>query len=167
MVGGIVVVKDSSNDLKTWGHNPALDGLHWEVLQRLGGVCFVDVGESLWGGWHEVGVPRWGYRAWWVDKVGYQGALFYFSAAGDLLGEVLDRWFAHFVTGIVVVVLGLCHNRDHTYPYSSYPDLSTPIPSHQNNPRAPNVTPEPSDSIPSQLVSQQHTPEHSDSLASS
>ena len=60
-----------------------------------------------------------------------------------------------------------CHNRDHTYPYSPYPNLSMPIPSHQNHPQAPNATPEPSGSIPSQLTSQQCTPEHSDSLASS
>ena len=26
-----------------------------------------------------------------------------------------------------------CHDRDCTYPYSPYPDLSTPIPSHQNH----------------------------------
>ena len=47
----------------------------------------------------------------------------------------------------------LCHNRDRTYPYSPYPDLSTPIPSHQNHFRAPNAKPEPSGSIPSQLAS--------------
>ena len=37
----------------------------------------------------------------------------------------------------------------------------------QNHPQAPNATPEPSGSVPSQLASQQRTPEHSDSLASS
>ena len=47
----------------------------------------------------------------------------------------------------------LCHNRDRTYPYSPYPDLSMPIPSHQNHFRAPNAKPEPSSSIPSQLTS--------------
>ena len=46
-----------------------------------------------------------------------------------------------------------CHNRDRTYPYSPYPDLSTPIPSHQNHSQAPNAKPEPSGSIPSQLIS--------------
>ena len=56
-----------------------------------------------------------------------------------------------------------CHNRDRTYPYRPYPDLSTPIPSHLNHSRAPNAKPEPSDP----LTSQQRTPEHSDSLASS
>ena len=60
-----------------------------------------------------------------------------------------------------------CHDCDRTYPCSPYPDLSTPILSHQNHPRAPNATPEPSGSIPSQLASQQRTPEHSDSPASS
>ena len=58
---------------------------------------------------------------------------------------------------------GSCHDRDCTYPYSPYPDLSTPIPSHLNHSQAPNTKPEPSDP----LVSQQRTPEHSDSLASS
>ena len=58
---------------------------------------------------------------------------------------------------------GNCHDRDRTYPYTPYPDLSTPIPSHLNHSRAPNTKPEPSDS----LASQQCTPEHSDSLASS
>ena len=56
-----------------------------------------------------------------------------------------------------------CHDRDHTYPYTPYPNLSTPIPSHLNHSRAPNAKPEPSDP----LASQQRTPEHSDSLASS
>ena len=56
-----------------------------------------------------------------------------------------------------------CHDRDHTYPYSPYSDLSTPTPSHLNHSRAPNTKPEPSDP----LTSQQRTPEHSDSLASS
>ena len=56
-----------------------------------------------------------------------------------------------------------CHDRDRTYPYMPYPDLSTPIPSHLNHSRASNIKPEPSDS----LASQQRTPEHSDSLASS
>ena len=56
-----------------------------------------------------------------------------------------------------------CHNRDHTYPYSPYSNLSMPIPSHLNHSRAPNAKPEPSDP----LASQQCTPEHSDSLASS
>ena len=46
-----------------------------------------------------------------------------------------------------------CHNHDRTYPYSPYPDLSTPIPSHQNHSRAPNDKPKPSGSIPSQLTS--------------
>ena len=56
-----------------------------------------------------------------------------------------------------------CHNHDHTYPYTPYPDLSMPIPSHLNHSRAPNAKPEPSDP----LASQQRTPEHSDPLASS
>ena len=56
-----------------------------------------------------------------------------------------------------------CHDRDCTYPYRPYPDLSTPIPSHLNHSRAPNAKPEPSDP----LASQQCTPKHSDSLASS
>ena len=60
-------------------------------------------------------------------------------------------------------VCGICHDRDRTYPYTPYPDLSTPIPSHLNHSRAPNAKPEPSDP----LMSQQCTPEHSDSLASS
>ena len=47
----------------------------------------------------------------------------------------------------------LCHDRDRTYPYSPYPDLSIPIPSHQNHPQAPNAKPELSGSIPSQLAS--------------
>ena len=51
------------------------------------------------------------------------------------------------------LIAGMCHDRDRTYPYSPYPDLSTPIPSHQNHFRAPNVKPEPSGSIPSQLTS--------------
>ena len=55
---------------------------------------------------------------------------------------------------------GSCHNCDCTYPYTPYPDLSTPIPSHLNHSRAPNAKPEPSES-------QQCTPEHSDSLVSS
>ena len=46
-----------------------------------------------------------------------------------------------------------CHDCDCTYPYSPYPDLSTPILSHQNHSQAPNAKPEPSGSIPSQLVS--------------
>ena len=45
-----------------------------------------------------------------------------------------------------------CHNRC-TYPYSPYPDLFTPIPSHQNHSWAPNAKPEPFDSILSQLAS--------------
>ena len=57
----------------------------------------------------------------------------------------------------------LCHDRDRTYPYTPYPDLSTPIPSHLNHSWAPNAKPEPSDP----LTSQQRTPEHPDSLASS
>ena len=56
-----------------------------------------------------------------------------------------------------------CHDRDRTHPYTPYPDLSTPIPSHLNQSRAPNTKPEPSDP----LASQQRTPEHSNSLASS
>ena len=56
-----------------------------------------------------------------------------------------------------------CHDRDRTYPYMPYPDLSTPIPSHLNHSRAPNAKPEPSDP----LASQQRTPKHPDSLASS
>ena len=59
--------------------------------------------------------------------------------------------------------MAACHDRDHTYPYTPYPDLSTPIPSHLNHSQAPNAKPEPSDP----LASQQHTPEHSDSLVSS
>ena len=58
---------------------------------------------------------------------------------------------------------GNCHDRDRTYPYRPYPDLSTPTPSHLNHSRAPNTKPEPSDP----LASQQCTPEHSDPLASS
>ena len=58
---------------------------------------------------------------------------------------------------------GRCHDRDRTYPYMPYSDLSTPIPSHLNHSQAPNAKPEPSDP----LASQQRTPEHSDSLASS
>ena len=46
-----------------------------------------------------------------------------------------------------------CHDRDHTYPYLPYPDLSMPIPSHQNHFQAPNAKPKPSGSIPSQLAS--------------
>ena len=46
-----------------------------------------------------------------------------------------------------------CHDRDRTYPYSLYSDLSTPIPSHQNHSWAPNAKPEPSGSILSQLTS--------------
>ena len=46
-----------------------------------------------------------------------------------------------------------CHDRDRTYPYFPYPDLATPIPSHQNHSQAPNAKPEPSGSIPSQLAS--------------
>ena len=56
-----------------------------------------------------------------------------------------------------------CHDRDRTYPYTPYPNLSTPILSHLNHSQAPNAKPEPSDP----LTSQQRTPEHSDSLASS
>ena len=66
-----------------------------------------------------------------------------------------------------ITMEAMCHDRDRTYPYSPCPDLSMPILSHQNHPRAPNATPEPSGSVPSQLVSQQRTPEHSNSLASS
>ena len=58
---------------------------------------------------------------------------------------------------------GYCHDCDRTYPYTPYPNLSMPIPSHLNHSRAPNAKPEPSDP----LASQQCTPEHSDSLASS
>ena len=58
---------------------------------------------------------------------------------------------------------GRCHDRDRTYSYSPYPNLSTPIPSYLNHSRALNAKPEPSDP----LVSQQRTPEHSNSLASS
>ena len=46
-----------------------------------------------------------------------------------------------------------CHDHDRTYPYSPYPDLSMPIPSHQNHFRVPNAKPKPSGSIPSQLMS--------------
>ena len=56
-----------------------------------------------------------------------------------------------------------CHDRDRTYPYRPYPDLSTPTPSHLNHSQALNTKPEPSDP----LASQQRTPEHSDPLASS
>ena len=63
----------------------------------------------------------------------------------------------------MVGILVGCHDRDRTHPYSPYPDLSTPIPSHLDYSRAPNTKPEPSDP----LASQQRTPEHSDSLASS
>ena len=56
-----------------------------------------------------------------------------------------------------------CHDHDRTYPYSPYPNLSTPIPSHLNHSQAPNAKSEPSDP----LVSQQCTPKHSDSLAPS
>ena len=57
----------------------------------------------------------------------------------------------------------MCHDRDHTYPYMPYPDLSTPILSYLNHSRASNAKPEPSDP----LASQQRTPEHSNSLVSS
>ena len=46
-----------------------------------------------------------------------------------------------------------CHDRDRTYPYSPYPNLSTPTPSHLNHSQAPNAKPKPSGSIPSQLAS--------------
>ena len=46
-----------------------------------------------------------------------------------------------------------CHDCDHTYPCSPYPNLPTPFPSHQNHPQAPNATPKPSGSILSQLMS--------------
>ena len=42
---------------------------------------------------------------------------------------------------------GKCHDRDRTYPYSPYSDLSTPIPSHLNHSWAPNAKPEPSDPL--------------------
>ena len=45
-----------------------------------------------------------------------------------------------------------CHDHDRTYPYLPYPDLSMPIPSHQNHSWAPNAKPEPSGSILSQLM---------------
>ena len=63
--------------------------------------------------------------------------------------------------------MACCHNCDRTYPCFPHPDLPTSFLNHQNHPRTPNATPEPSGSIPSQLASQQCTPEHSDSLASS
>ena len=56
-----------------------------------------------------------------------------------------------------------CHDHDRTYPYTPYPDLSTPILSHLNHSRAPNAKPKPSDP----LTSQQRTPKHPNSLASS
>ena len=61
----------------------------------------------------------------------------------------------------MIFMYAFCHDHDRTYPYTPYPDLSTPIPSYLNHSRAPNAKPEPSDP----LASQQHTPEHSDSLA--
>ena len=48
-----------------------------------------------------------------------------------------------FITKNADFWLGLCHDRDRTYPYTPYPDLSTPIPSHLNHSRAPNAKPEP------------------------
>ena len=50
-----------------------------------------------------------------------------------------------------------CYDRDRTYPCSSHPDLPTSFPSRQNHPQAPNATPEPSGSIPSQLTSLTHS----------
>ena len=38
---------------------------------------------------------------------------------------------------------GQCHDRDRTYPYTPYPNLSTPIPSHLNHSWAPNTKPKP------------------------
>ena len=67
------------------------------------------------------------------------------------------------IRAVRVCFCGQCHDRDRTYPYTPYPDLSTPIPSHLNHSRAPNTKPEPSDP----LASQQCTPEHSGFLASS
>ena len=32
-----------------------------------------------------------------------------------------------------IATVATCHNRDRTYPYSPYPNLSTPIPSHLNH----------------------------------
>ena len=64
---------------------------------------------------------------------------------------------------VLMLMVLMCHDRDRTYPYRPYPDLSTPTPSHLNHSRAPNTKPKPSDF----LASQQRTPEHSDSLASS
>ena len=53
----------------------------------------------------------------------------------------------------LLMYLAICHDRDRTYPYLPYPDLSMPILSHQNHSRAPNAKPEPSGSILSQLTS--------------
>ena len=71
--------------------------------------------------------------------------------------------FVFLATLTMLYILLYCHDRDRTYPYSPYSDLSMPIPSHLNHSQAPNAKPEPSDP----LASQQRTPEHSDSLASS
>ena len=62
-------------------------------------------------------------------------------------------WFHPKPTCVLAMHSQTCHDRDRTYPYLPYPDLSMPIPSHQNHSRAPNAKPEPSGSIPSQLVS--------------
>ena len=72
-------------------------------------------------------------------------------------------WLTHVQGSSMKCAHYICHDRDRTYPYTPYPDLSTPIPSHLNHSRAPNAKPEPSDP----LASQQHTPEHPDSLVSS
>ena len=64
---------------------------------------------------------------------------------------------------VCLTIDNFCHDRDRTYPYTPYPNLSTPIPSHLNHSRASNTKPKPSDP----LASQQCTPEHSDSLTSS
>ena len=67
----------------------------------------------------------------------------------DPIGSELIEWLLQSAE----LITWLCHDHNCTYPYLPYPDLSTPIPSHQNHPQAPNATPKPSGSILSQLVS--------------
>ena len=69
------------------------------------------------------------------------------SLAGVLLGDYIClRPLACACTGLACV-LGRCHDHDRTYPYSPYPNLSTPIPSHLNHSQAPNAKPELSDPL--------------------
>ena len=51
------------------------------------------------------------------------------------------------VTRVFIQVWCGYHDHDWTHPYSPYPDLSTLVPSRQNDPRAPLAKPEPSGSI--------------------